>query len=127
MPQLTHDAVMELARACFFKEGEPQDDAIEVEGIVRTYGFRPGRIAESADVIGALLAELPNEFQKSGGGGWSFLNACTDRHGHQWTDLHQTMEMLFCLGIAAGKAKWLLPRDIWESLPGGMPYVAVWP
>jgi hypothetical protein len=127
MPKLTADAVNAMAMKCLFKEEEPQGEAIEVDGIVRKFRFHPERIRENATAIGELLAELPSEFQASVGGGWSFLNACNDRHGAQWCDLHRTMESLFCLGIAAGKAKWLLSRDMWGSLPGGMPYVAVWP
>ena len=77
------------------------------------------------EVIGAMLAELPDEFQRNGGGGWSFLNACMTRSGEQWTGMHQTMDKLFMLGIAAGQAGWLLPRDMWPALPGGMPYVVI--
>jgi len=55
----------------------------------------------------------------------SFLNACQDRNGNQWTDLHQRMEQLFVLGQAAGFVSCLLPRDMWAALPGGMPYYVV--
>jgi hypothetical protein len=126
MATLTVEAVNEMAKKCLFREGEPRNPGVEVDGIVNKWRFHPDRIAANAPAIGELLAELPSEFQKDGGGGWSFLNACMDRHGSQWCDLHHTMEALFCLGIAADRAKWLLPRDLWDSLPGGMPYVAVW-
>jgi hypothetical protein len=72
-----------------------------------------------------MLSDLPDEFQASGGGGWSFLNACMTKTGEQWTGMHPTMDKLFMLGIAAGKARWLMPRDMWSVLPGGMPYVSV--
>ena len=72
-----------------------------------------------------MLSELPDEFRVSGGGGWSFLQACNDRHGTQWTGFHQAMEELFMLGMAAGLVTELLPRDLWDALPGGMPYYAV--
>ena len=94
----------------------------DVEGIMATMRLdTTGREEE----IGAMLSELPDEFQSKIGGGWSFLNACMTRDGEQWTGLHSTMDKLFMLGIAAGKARWLLPRDMWEALPGGMPYVSV--
>lgn len=125
MIQLTSRRVDELMRACLFQDDETFDGAITVEGIINNYGFHPGRIAEHAGEIGELLAELPDEFQADKGGGWSFLSACDDRHGNQWTGLHLVMERLFCLGIAAGKAEWLLPRKLWQALPGGMPYVKV--
>jgi hypothetical protein len=123
---LTKDAVIELMTACLFKGGESTDNAVIVEGIVSTYGFHPGRIAENTEAIRLLLAELPDEFHEGKGGGWTFLNACNDRHGNQWTGFHKVMEALFALGIAAGKAKWLLSsRSVWSELPGGMPYVTV--
>lgn len=122
---LTSQAVDDLMRKCLFKDGEAMDDAIKVEGVVNNYAFHPGRIAESTNEISEILSELPNEFQASGGGGWSFLNACDDKYGNQWTGLHQQQERLFALGIAAGKARWLLPREMWKVLPGGMPYISV--
>lgn len=123
--KLTSQAVQELMEHCLFADDEPMDDAVKVEGIIHTYAFHPGRVAEKTQTIGDLLAELPDEFQASKGGGWSFLNACNDRHGTQWTDLHLQMERLFCLGIAVRKARWVMPRDMWQAFPGGMPYVAV--
>lgn len=127
MTKLTPQAVNTLVAKCLFGDGEPTDDAIKVKGIVRSFGFDPNRIAEHASQIGDLLAELPDQFQVTKGGGWTFLNACEDRHGNLWTGEHQAMESLFCLGIAARKAQWLLPRDMWSVLPGGMPYVVVSP
>lgn len=122
---LTPQAVESMMRACQFTTGEPTDDAIVVEGILNRYGFHPGRIAENADAIAALVAELPDEFHREKGGGWSFLNMCDDRHGRQWTGLHLMQERLCVLGIAAGKARWLAPREMWADMPGGMPYVSV--
>lgn len=122
---LTSEAVDDLMKKCVFGDDEPMDNMIRVEGIIHDYGFHPDRIETNQEAIGALLAELPDEFHSHGGGGWTFLNACNDRHGNQWTGLHLQMERLFCLGIAAGKAKWFLPRDMWKSFPGGMPFVQV--
>lgn len=113
---LTAENVERLFGECLSDDGEP------VEGIMaRVVLNTSGR----EDEIGEMLAELPDEFQVKGGGGWSFLNACQTKAGEQWTGMHSTMDKLFMLGIAAGKAKWLLPRDMWGVLPGGVPYVAV--
>ncbi len=122
---LTSQAVDKIMIACLFRDDEPMENAIEVQGIVNNYAFHPGRVAEKAAQIGAMLAELPVEFQSTGGGGGSFLNACQTKSGEQWTGLHRQMERLLVLGIAAGKARWLLPRNLWVALPGGMPYVSV--
>lgn len=122
--KLTPQAVDALLNACRAKEGDP-GVPVKVEGVVRSLAFNPARISKHTAQISELLAELPDEFLLGKGGGWSFLNACNDRQGNLWTGEHRTMESLFCLGIAAGKAKWLMPRDMWDVLPGGMPYVVV--
>ena len=53
------------------------------------------------------------------------MNACMDKSGRQWTGMHLTMEYLFLLGIAIGEVEYLLPREMWEAFPGGMPYLVV--
>ena len=123
--KLTSKAVDDLMLTCLFSEAEPMENAVLVEGVVNNYAFHPERLASHIEEIGALLAELPSEFQFSGGGGWPFLNACDRLDGTQWTGLHQQMERLFALGIAAGKAKWVLPRNMWQLFPGSVPYVVV--
>lgn len=98
---------------------------MQAEGIGARFHFHPERLGRRAAEIRALLRELPDEFQLRGGGGWSFLNACQDRHGTLWTGSHSHVEVLLCLGVAIGAARWMMPRDLWPSLPGGMPYVVV--
>lgn len=107
-------------------DGKAPDGAVIVQGLVRTFGFHPGRIAESKPEIDALLGLLPDQFQKSKGGGWSFLNACMDRDGRHWGE-HSDVEALVCLGVGAGSASFQMPRDMWDVLPGGMPYFEVHP
>lgn len=46
------------------------------------------------------------------------------KSGDQWTGTHATMELLFCLGAAAGYVI-CFPREQWASLPGGVPYPVV--
>lgn len=75
--------------------------------------------------IAHMLDQLPDEFKTTGGGGWSFLQACMTVDGDQWTGLHMDMEKLVMLGIAAGKVKWSMPKEFWPSLPGGMPYFVI--
>jgi hypothetical protein len=122
---LTREAVLALLDACLLRPSEPRDGAIEVESILADFSFHPARIGANAAAIGELLDELPDPFREDRGGGWTFLNACNDRHGAQWTDYHRDMEALVCLGIAAGRAQWTMPRDMWAGLYGGMPYVTV--
>ncbi len=117
-------AVSKLFIGCLFEDGEPTEDAMVVKGITTTFGFHPERLGAAREKVGAMLLELPEEFMDDGGKGWTFLNACNDKHGHQWGE-HQHMQELFTLGIALGYVAWMLPREMWEELPGCMPYVTV--
>ena len=110
---------------CLFRDGEDTSQHVKAEGIVRNVGFHPARLESHKAEIVAMLDELPEQFQEKSGGGWSFLNACNDKHGNQWTGLHQTMEQLFQLGIGISKVKSLMPREMWGALHGGMPYYVI--
>lgn len=121
---LSSKRVHEIFSDCLFKDGEPLEPRIEVAGIMSKLGLHPERTASHKQEIGEMLRELPSEFMRTGGGGWSFLNACMDRHGNHWAE-HPTMELLFCLGVATEQAKYLMPREMWSVMPGGMPYVLV--
>lgn len=119
---LTAEHVEDAFRACLFKDDEDTADHVEVEGIVSTTWFHPERLGAHRDEVAAMLTELPEEFRD---GGWSFLQACQDRHGVQWTGLHQTMGHLFDMGVGLGLVRLLAPRAFWPALPGGMPYYKV--
>jgi hypothetical protein len=119
---LTAERVEKLFRECLAPSPE---GAILVQGVINTAAFRPEVIETHRDEIRALLAELPEPFQENGGGGWSFLNACDDSHGNQWTGMQQTMEHLFMLGLAICEVVELVPRELWSALPGGVPYYMV--
>lgn len=115
---------------CLFKEDEivdgiPIKPMRVAEGVMKKIGFCEQRIVSHTNTIAALLLSLPIDFQKSGGGGHSFLNACMDSSGRQWTDLHQRIDELVCLGLAIDAVEYCVPRDMWGLLPGGMPYFCV--
>jgi len=122
---LDSERVNTIFADCLFKEGEDTSEHVFAEGIVGVVEFHPERLESHRAEIEAMLDELPDQFKESGGGGWSFLNACNDKHGKQWTGLHQRMGQLFQLGIGIGKARSLLPREAWGVLPGKMPYYAI--
>lgn len=112
---------------CMFKDNEivdrkPPADAVIVDGIIHKFGFHPGRLAENKEKIREVLNQMPVEFFKEGGGGWSFLNLCMTRDNIQWGE-HRDMEQLVVLAIAMGMAKYLMPKEVWQALPGGMPYI----
>lgn len=123
--KLTEEAVLGVVAGCLFDDGAVVENAVRVEGIKRAWVFDPTHLAERVGIIAKLLAELPAPFHANSGGGWTFLNACNDRNGEQWTGSHRMMESLVCVGIAAGLAEWVLPKELWHALPGGMPYFRV--
>jgi hypothetical protein len=96
-----------------------------VKGIRGTwYLDRPTLEANRAEIT-EMLSQLPDQFKISSGGGWTFLNACNDREGNQWTGDHYRMEELLVMGMGLDLVGYLLPRDFWVVLPGGMPYLVV--
>ncbi len=126
--KLTAEAVEKAFLDSLFTEaetagGEPEK-FILAEGLRNQFGFHPDRLESHRAEVKELLAELPDNFQASKGGGWSFLQACVDKAGDQWGE-HIHMEQLFVMAIGLGLAKWLMPRDRWHALPGGMPYIVV--
>lgn len=123
--KLTSQAVQDIFEDVLFKEGEDTSNHVKVEGILANFGFHPERLEKHRQEIIELLNELEDSFKEGSGGGMSFLQACNDKHGNQWTDLHRVMEQLFCLGIGIDKAQYLMPRELWSALPGGMPYIVI--
>ena len=121
---LTVDAVENLFKDCLAKD-EKADNSTEIQGIVHTFLFDNNKIQQNKDAIDKLLLELPIKFRESSGGGYSFLMACNDKNGNQWTGLHLNMEKLFALGLASGRVHALLPREMWDAFPGGMPYYVI--
>ena len=123
--------VKKVLMNCLYKKEELEEagdiprGAVVVEGITSKFGFHPERLEKHRDEIVKWLKALPHQFCRSSGGGWSFLNACNQENGVQWTGLHKRMEQLFCLGIALGLVKSIMPREKWSSLPGGMPYYVI--
>lgn len=123
---LNPDVVAGLFQSCLWNDEDDVADRVEVEGIVHHVAFHRGRLEECRDDVVALLAELPEAFRESSPEeGASFLAACHDRHGNCWTGHHAQIERLFQLGMGIGKAKFLLPREVWVQLPGGMPYLSI--
>lgn len=100
----------------------PPPDSVVVDGIVRSFAFHPGRLQKNKEKIAEILREMPANFQQKTGGGWSFLNLCMDKNGDLWGQ-HPNMEELVVLGIATKQAAYCLPKELWNALPGGMPYV----
>lgn len=98
------------------------------DGILAPTAFDMGKLNKHRARVAAMLSWLPTNFrvpEQGGGGGWSFLSACDDREGRQWTGLHQRMDQLFQLGMALDMVVCLMPRSMWRLFPGGMPYYEI--
>jgi hypothetical protein len=123
--KLSAENVHKIFQDCLFKKEENHEDNIRVEGITCNFGFHPGRLKSNKDKISELVYQLPKEFRKSSeAGGHSFLNACVDGDGQQWGE-HRNVEQLMVLGVAIGKIEYLVPKEMWGILPGGVPYFRV--
>jgi hypothetical protein len=124
--RLNSKEVLGLLKWCLFSDQDRTSQKMEVEGVLHKFVLHRGRLASKRRLIEELLGELPREFRRSDeGGGASFLDACLDHRGEQWTDLHQVMEALFVLGIAIEKVEFRVGREMWPLLPGGMPYLVI--
>ncbi|RQP03982.1 MAG: hypothetical protein D1H97_20380 [Paracoccus sp. BP8] len=87
--------------------------------------LHPLRVAKFKTAIEDHLLLLSDEFMADGGGGSSFLNMCVDKQGVQWTGMQSIIEELLILGIAIGAATYVVPRFLWDGLPGGVPYILI--
>ena len=129
--KLTAENVDTVFKYCLYDSTENVDkneDDIPVgakvaEGVMTRVAFDPSRLERRREDIKSLLDQIKPEFHLSGGGGWSFPNLCEDREGNQWTGLQQTCDLLVCLALASGMGEFPMPRNLWEILPGGVPYV----
>lgn len=130
---LTSELVKDTFYNCMYDEdviNAQQGDklpegALVVDGIIHKFVLDPEKVEKNKQVIIELIRELPDEFMVEGGGGTSFLSACMDRRGVQWTSSHAVMELLFVMGMALGCSRPCLPKVLWPALPGGMPYFVV--
>ena len=118
--QLTHQNVEEVFKDCLADNKE-----YTMKGVLIEAAFNRDKIAEHEQNIMQMLMQLPKEFHRPGGCGWSFVNMCIDKNGNQWTDYHRTQDKLVCLGRAIGAVEFVLQRDLWKIFPGGMPYIVI--
>lgn len=118
--ELTATNVRNVVKDCLYTQEEiarigednVQSEAIKVQGVVSSFGFNPKKIEQHAEDIAQLLSELPEEFKRSTGkGGWSFLQACVTKDGTQWGE-HRNIDELLCLGLAAKKVEFCVPREM---------------
>lgn len=127
--KLTAKVVRDIASDCFFKieelvDGKPPIPFTEVKSVRLNAGFHTERLMSHKEEIRKLLDQLPDEFKVGTGDGMSFLNACVDKNNDYWGE-HRDIDLLFALGIGVGLVRFCAPRDMWNILPGGMPYIQI--
>lgn len=124
--RLTADRVNTLFRECLATAATGENIS-QIHGVTRRFAIDLLKIKDAKPEIAQMLSQMDDTFMigVGKGGGWSFLNACVDRRGRQWCDLHETVEKLVILGMAAGFAFFTHDRDLWDVLPGGLPYFSI--
>ena len=129
MIKLTTENVERIFLDCLFKDnelinGKPSVDPVVAEGVMLKVGFYPARLEKHKQDVIELLSQTEREFHADSGGGMSFLRLCNTTDGSQWGE-HRSMDQLVVLGKGLGLVEFCLPRDMWDSLPGGMPYIVI--
>lgn len=121
--ELTAQNVKTVYEKCTAKN-ENDKSNILVNGVVHNHILNKNALEENRADICSMLDELPEPFTPDAGGGWSFLEACMTKTGKHWGE-HIHMELLFVLGMGIGVVQESLPRELWNMLPGGVPYYIV--
>ena len=123
--KLTPENVQHVLTTCLYvrpmSKAILEHEPLIVEGYVHRFEFDRHMLNKERKHIEEMLAELPEEFKR----GNSFMEMYHKRNGEQWTGVMKPMEDLMALGIAVGKISYMQPRDIWWSLPGGMPNLII--
>ncbi len=99
---------------------EPPIGAVCVEGILANYAFEPNRLIERTDEIREILDLMPAAFHDETA---SFLGLCQDRDGNCWAE-QDVADLLVTLGLAVRMVRFVLPREMWGSFAGEMPYLS---
>lgn len=123
---ISSEEVTEIFKDCLYRDeelidGKPLIEPIIIQGIRSMYGLHPERIKYYSSKIEEFMNVMPNEFKQ----GWSFLNLCKTKDGDLWTGLHSVCEELMVLAIASGKMVYCCEKDMWDVLPGKVPYVKI--
>lgn len=122
--KLTAENLEKVILECLFKPNEDTTNYVLGEGVRVKMGFHPERLKANEGNILSMLKDLPDEFLASKGGGYTFLNACMTRDNDQWGE-QQDVDKLITIGMAVKKVSFTMPREMWDVLPGGMPYFTV--
>lgn len=124
--KLTRKRVMDIFSDCIIKDVDKKwfdvySDFTIGQGIEEPASvFRTSSLNEHRGEIVECLSMLPC---LSEGAGISVLNLGSNKYGREWTSNFGAVDALVRLGVAAELLYFPFPRDEWDSLPGGKPFV----
>lgn len=122
---LTASNVLKVFNGCLFDtQPDTGTEFIGVKGVQVNVGFDPHKIEQHKEEITSLLDQLDDKFKENTGGGYSFMNVPFTKDGNQWGE-QTDGDRLMMLGMAIGRVKYLLPREMWKALPGSVPYYVI--
>lgn len=121
--ELTNENVESIFLDCLFKEnelvdGQPIENFCMAEGVINTVCFNENRLNQHKKEIEDLIDKILNIGQ-----GIPFVVMCESVEGYQWTNDHVYMEQLMLLGIGSEILIYPVGRELWNILPGGLPYI----
>ena len=113
--------VRAILLSAFFKERERVKDYVVVHAIYgRDKALHRQRLEASRAEVIQMLSNLPPEFLMAGGS--SFCNMHLDSSYKAWGSELAAHELLL-LAHGLGLAHYVLPKPLWASMPGGMPFI----
>lgn len=98
--------------------------AVCAEGVLHNFCFHPQRLESHRQDVKSMLSNMEDAFMVEKGGGMSLIRMPFTKDGKQFGEQIDA-ECLYVLGNALGYCKFCLPREMWDILPGGMPYVQI--
>jgi len=123
--KLSTNNVISIFDNCLSNKYTKKENILNVKSVNFNIKFDLEKILKNTNDINSMINELPNNFKENIGGGWSFLNIIINNKGEIWTSEHIIADKLVSLGLATNKLSFLLEKDVWKILPGGMPYIII--
>lgn len=135
--KLNPENVERIYKYCFFKDDEleydektgrkwpkNEEDMILTAGVYLSSGLNRQRVEEKREEINELIDLLPPGYKD----GVSFHMLCLNKESGIWTGEQRFADILLNLGLAIGRMKFCEEkREHWVFLPGGLPYIYVFP
>lgn len=114
--------IIPMLRYCLLTDlDDPNEDKIVIDGITAIFNFSMKRITEMRQLILSFIKELPLNFEE--GASYHMMHTSKWEEELPWTDKDLDCEALLVLGLAIGAMKFSHSRELWPTLPDGVPWV----